>query len=291
MKILITGSKGQLGSEFVELSKALNKFEFFFTDKEELDITKSNQIEDFCILNKIDAIINCAAYTAVDTAEDECELADLINAIAVSNIVNVVEKLSLKLIHISTDYVFDGNSSVPYKEEDIVNPTSIYGISKLNGENHVINSDSNSIVIRTSWVYSSFGNNFVKTILRIAREREKLGIIFDQIGTPTYARDLASVCVKIIGAENLVLDNQKIYHYSNEGAISWYDFAKSICELSNIDCVISPIETHQYPTKAKRPNYSVLNKSKIKESFDIEIPYWKDSLKKCLGIINNHFLK
>lgn len=280
MNILVTGSNGQLGSEIRELSKDYD-YRFFFTNRSSLDITKPIDIRAYIVENNINAIINCAAYTAVDKAEEDKELANSINNIAVKNIAMLANEFNIKLIHISTDYVFNGENFKPYNEDDITNPNSIYGSSKLDGENAIIEYNlKHSIIIRTSWVYSSFGNNFVKTMLRLGKEKEELGVIFDQIGTPTYARDLAKSILDILPKIN----NKKvvIYNYSNEGVLSWYDFAKEIMKMAKLECKINPIETFQYPTPASRPHYSLLNKSKIKKEFDIEIRYWKDSLDECL---------
>lgn len=278
--ILVTGSNGQLGSEIKELSKNYS-YNFFFTDRNNIDITSKDNLKAFCQTNNINVIINCAAYTAVDKAESDVENADLVNRKAVKKLALVSEELNIKLIHISTDYVFDGRNFKPYCEEFQTNPQGIYGKTKLDGENEMRDINlKNSIIIRTSWVYSSFGNNFVKTMLRLGREKESLGVIFDQVGTPTYARDLAKVILDIIPQNN----NEKveIYNYSNEGVLSWYDFAKEIMRMAKLDCKINPIETFQYPTPAIRPHFSLLNKSKIKSTFNIEIPYWKDSLDECL---------
>ncbi len=278
--ILVTGSNGQLGSEIKELSKN-NSYNFFFTDRNNIDITSKDNIKAFCQTNNINIIINCAAYTAVDKAESDIENADLINRKAVKKLALVSEELSIKLIHISTDYVFDGKNFRPYVEEFQTNPQGIYGKTKLDGENEMRDiNPKNSIILRTSWVYSSFGNNFVKTMLRLGKEKESLGVIFDQVGTPTYAKDLAKTILDIIPQIN----NEKveIYNYSNEGVLSWYDFAKEIMRMAKLNCKINPIETFQYPTPAKRPHFSLLNKSKIKSTFNIEIPYWKDGLDDCL---------
>jgi dTDP-4-dehydrorhamnose reductase len=278
--ILVTGSRGQLGSEIRALSSSYNH-NFFFTNREELDITVKEAIEVFVDKNRIDTIINCSAYTAVDKAETEQDLADSINHKAVTYLAQIAKDKSIKLIHISTDYLFNGENFRPYIETDGSSPTGIYGKTKLEGEKALerIN-PKNSIIIRTSWVYSSFGANFVKTMLRLGKEREVLGVIFDQVGTPTYARDLAKVILEILPQ----VKNQEveIYHYSNEGVLSWYDFAKEIMRMAKLNCEINPIETKEYPTPAKRPHYSLLNKSKIKEKFKIIIPYWKDSLDECL---------
>jgi len=286
--VLVTGANGQVGSELQMLNDeflVLN-YRCIFTTSQDLDITEHLQVREFIETHKIDVIINCAGYTAVDKAEEEQELADKINHQAVKNLAEISKENNIQFIHISTDYVFDGKNYKPYIEEDITNPQSVYGQSKLDGENALLEiNPSNSIIIRTSWVYSSFGNNFVKTMLRLGKEKEELGVIYDQIGTPTYAKDLAIAILKIIPKiQNLKLS---IYHYSNEGAISWYDFAKEIMKMAKLDCKINPIETKDYPTPASRPHYSLLNKSKIKKDFDIIIPYWKDSLRECITKIIN----
>ncbi|MGJ0457070.1 dTDP-4-dehydrorhamnose reductase, partial [Aliarcobacter cryaerophilus] len=238
-------------------------------------------IKEFCQTNSINVIINCAAYTAVDKAESDIENADLVNRKAVKKLSIVAKELDIKLIHISTDYVFDGKNFKPYVEEYQTNPQSVYGKTKLDGENELLDINPlNSIIIRTSWVYSYYGNNFVKTMLRLGKEKEELGVIFDQVGTPTYAKDLAITILDIIPQ----IENSKveIYNYSNEGVLSWYDFAKEIMKMAKLNCKIKAIETYQYPTPAKRPHFSLLNKSKIKSKFNLEIPYWKDGLDNCL---------
>ena len=278
--ILVTGSNGQLGSELKELSLNYN-YNFFFTSKDTLDITNKEYIKEFINKNNINTIINCAAYTAVDKAEEDEVNADKINHLAVKNLATIAKERNIKLIHISTDYVFDGKNFRPYIEDDIPNPTGIYGKTKLDGENAIreIN-PKNSIIIRTSWVYSSFGANFVKTMLRLGKERESLGVIFDQVGTPTYARDLAKTILDIL--PRITNDRVEVYNYSNEGVLSWYDFAKEIMKMAKTECYINPIETKEYPTPASRPHYSLLNKTKIKKEFNLTIPYWKDSLDECL---------
>ena len=281
--ILVTGSKGQLGSEIEALSSNYD-YNFFFTDRDELDITNQQAIEDFIEKNKIDTIINCAAYTAVDKAEDDEINADKINHLAVKYLAQIAKEKDIKLIHISTDYVFDGKNYKPFIETDSTNPQGVYGKSKLDGEEALKDvNPKNSIIIRTSWVYSSFGANFVKTMLRLGKERESLGVIYDQVGTPTYARDLARAILDIL--PKIQNKSTQIYHYSNEGVLSWYDFAREIMRMAKIDCVVNPIETKDYPTPASRPHYSLLNKSKIKEEFNITIPFWKDSLDECLKIM------
>jgi len=278
--ILVTGSNGQVGSELRELAKEY-EYTFFFTDRESLDISNAKSIEAFVQENNIETIINCAAYTAVDKAEDDALNADKINHLAVKYLAQIAKEKSIKLIHISTDYVFDGINYKPYNEDDVTNPQGVYGKTKLDGEKAMIEiNPANSIIIRTSWVYSSFGNNFVKTMLRLGKEKEQLGIIFDQVGTPTYARDLAKAILDIL--PNVKNEQVEIYNYSNEGVLSWYDFAKEIMRMAKLECQINPIETKEYPTPAKRPHYSLLNKSKIKEEYTITIPYWKDSLDECL---------
>ncbi|KXX72537.1 dTDP-4-dehydrorhamnose reductase [Flammeovirga sp. SJP92] len=285
MNILVTGKNGQLGSEINALSTQYSDFNFHFTDIEELDITDKNAIDNFFSLNKIDLIINCAAYTAVDKAEDDIIAANKVNNLSVRYLTEVAEQYYSRIIHISTDYVFDGKHYLPYKETDNTNPISVYGKTKLNGESHVINSKVPALVIRTSWVYSQFGNNFVKTMLRLGNERENIGVIGDQIGTPTNANDLAKACLDIASKTELWSKKNEIYHFSNLGICSWYDFANEIMKLSDINCKINQIETIDYPTKAQRPQYSVLNKKKITEQFGIDNFHWSDSLQKMIKAI------
>jgi len=277
-KVLVTGSKGQLGSELRDLVSDEN---FYFTDRDTLDIADKEAVENFCKEHSINTIINCAAYTAVDKAEEDVVNADRINHLAVKYLAEVAKENDIKLVHVSTDYVFDGENFRPYVESDVTNPNGVYGSTKLAGEEalQTVN-PHNAIIIRTSWVYSSFGANFVKTMLRLGKERDALGVIFDQVGTPTYARDLALAILDIL--PKIKSDTVEIYNYSNEGVLSWYDFAKEIMKMAKIECKVNPIETKAYPTPAKRPHYSLLNKAKIKETFNIEIPYWKDSLDQCL---------
>jgi dTDP-4-dehydrorhamnose reductase len=284
MNILITGSYGQLGSEIKDLVTNYKNFNFFFMDLPELNICKSEELNTFIVDQNINAVINCAAYTAVDKAEKDEYTAQKVNSEGVLNLVNALKKVNGKLIHISTDYVFDGNHSQPYKESNPVSPVGVYGETKRAGELAVINSSIDALVIRTSWLYSVYGNNFLKTMLKLGHDKDELGVIFDQVGTPTNASDLAKTCLDILAysKEANINSKGKIYHYSNEGVTSWYDFAKAIMELGSIDCKIRPIETKDYPTPAKRPHYSVLNKSKIKTDFNIQIPNWRDSLDKCI---------
>ncbi|GAA4826764.1 dTDP-4-dehydrorhamnose reductase [Algivirga pacifica] len=288
MNILVTGKNGQLGSEIQVLANDCPNFNFIFTDVVELDITDRDRVQTFFAENTIDIVINCAAYTAVDKAEDEYELADRVNNQAVEYLVEAATTVNARFIHISTDYVFDGSGNIPYTEVDGVSPLGVYGKTKLAGEQHVLKASIPGIVIRTSWVYSSFGNNFVKTMMRLGKEREELGVIVDQIGSPTYARDLAEVCLSICVKEDQWRDSNEVYHYSNDGVCSWYDFATTIMELNGIDCVVKPIETIDYPTKAERPLYSVLNKKKIKEHFLLSHKHWKKSLVDCIYLLNGN---
>ena len=288
MNILVTGSNGQLGSEIKDLAIDYLDFNFFFMDLPKLDISNISQLDTFFKDKNINTVINCAAYTSVDEAEKNAEIAEKANATGVLNLVNALEKVNGKLIHISTDYVFDGSNFLPYKESDEVNPIGVYGNTKRSGELAVINSEIDGIVIRTSWLYSAYGNNFVKTMLRLGNDRDELGVIFDQVGTPTNACDLAKTCLDILVFSNKSKINSKgkLYHFSNEGIASWYDFSIAIINLGKVDCKIKPIETKDYPTNAIRPHFSALNKSKIKNDFNIEIPYWRDSLKLCIKKLN-----
>jgi len=284
VKILVTGSNGQLGNELRELSSGFPQSEFLFTDENELDITSESQVREYFLVQNPDVIINCAAYTAVDKAESEEKNSFLVNSTATGFLAKASAVSNALFIHISTDYVFDGKACLPYAETDKTNPTSVYGRSKYAGELAVHQFASKAIIIRTSWLYSFYGNNFVKTILKYAIERGTLNIVSDQIGTPTYAKDLARAILKILPSA-VQNSGVEVYHYSNEGVASWYDFAKSIIEVSGISCIINPIPSKDYPQTASRPNYSVLNKSKIKERFSLEIPYWRDSLKDCIKIL------
>jgi dTDP-4-dehydrorhamnose reductase len=288
--ILVTGGNGQLGRSFRSISSQHPEYQFNFTTRDEIDLSNPNSIKQYFQQKHYDLIINCAAYTAVDKAEKEQDLADAINHLAVKQLAEIAKKNHSLLIHISTDYVFDGTSYRPYIETDSINPQNIYGSSKLKGEQAIQAIKPNAIIIRTSWVYSEFGNNFVKTMLRLGTDRDQLNVIFDQIGSPTYAKDLAQCIVKIVNFYNQRPFPQEtsevpVYHFSNEGVCSWYDFAKVIFEQSNIPCSVDPIETKDYPTPAKRPHYSVLNKARIKQTFALSIPYWKDSLHSCTKIL------
>jgi len=280
--ILITGAYGQLGSEMKVISEKYSLYKFIFTDADALDICNENDLKNFFARTTVDYIVNCAAYTAVDKAEEDVENAYKINKDAVRLLAKFSAKNKIKLIHISTDYVFDGKSYLPYTEDVAINPQGIYGKSKAKGEQEILSLAPQSVIIRTSWLYSSFGGNFVKTMIKLGQEREKLTVIFDQIGTPTYAADLAVSIMKIISAQEFIVG---IYHFSNEGVCSWYDFAISIHKHAGIkNCKVLPIESKDYPTKTPRPHYSVLNKAKIKAAYNIEIPHWEDGLVRCLKL-------
>jgi dTDP-4-dehydrorhamnose reductase len=282
--ILVTGAYGQLGNEVRILSANYPEYNFMFTDVDSLDITDKDELIDFVTGNDIRYIINCAAYTAVDKAEDDAELCEKINATAVKNLGLAAAEAGAGIIHVSTDYVFDGTSCRPYTEDMPTKPCSVYGKTKLKGEKNLLKACPNAIIIRTAWLYSPFGNNFVKTMIKLGSERESLNVIFDQVGTPTYALDLADAILKAMD-QTIDSDHEKggVYHFSNEGVCSWYDFTIKIHEIAGIKtCKVNPIETKDYPTKAARPHYSVLNKSKIKQTFNITIPHWEASLKDCI---------
>ena len=281
--ILITGANGQLGNEMRVLSAEYPEYAYFFTDVAELDICDEQAVMEFVQANDIHVIVNCAAYTAVDKAEENVELCTKLNADAVGYLAKAAEACGAEFIQISTDYVFDGTAHVPYRESASTCPNSVYGHTKLAGEQNALTLCSRSMVIRTAWLYSTFGNNFVKTMIRLGHERDSLGVIFDQVGTPTYARDLAraifvAICQGVVPG---------VYHFSNEGVCSWYDFTKAIHRLAGIvDCKVKPLHTEEYPTLAKRPHYSVLDKTKIKKIYNTEVPYWEDSLKECIDALS-----
>ena len=278
--VLITGANGQLGNEMRVLSEANKEYTYFFTDVAELDICNEQAVMDFVKANNIKVIVNCAAYTAVDKAEENVDLCTKLNADAVGYLAKAAEANGAEFVQISTDYVFDGTAHIPYQETEPTCPNSVYGSTKLAGEQNALTLCSRSMVIRTAWLYSTFGNNFVKTMIRLGKERDTLGVIFDQVGTPTYARDLARVIFAAI-RQGVV---PGVYHFSNEGVCSWYDFTKAIHRIAGItDCKVNPLHTEEYPTPAKRPHYSVLDKTKIKNTYQIEIPYWEDSLKECIS--------
>jgi len=280
MRILITGCNGQLGNEMQLLEKENPQHTYFNTDVAELDITDQTAVERFVGEHEIDGIVNCAAYTAVDKAEANEALCQKLNAEAPAYLAHAIGQRGGWMIQISTDYVFDGTKHTPYTEDDDTCPNSVYGRTKLVGELNVQKLCERSMIIRTAWLYSTFGNNFVKTMIRLGREKPELGVIFDQIGTPTYARDLAVAIMTAVN-EGIV---PGIYHFSNEGVISWYDFTKAIHRIAGIkDCKVRPLHTSEYPTPANRPHYSVLDKTRIKTVYGIEIPYWEESLEECVG--------
>lgn len=283
--ILVTGANGQLGREMRRVATTSNDT-YIFTDIKELDITDAAAVNNIIAEEKIDIIINCAAYTNVEKAEEDTQLANELNNIGVGNLAKAAKERGATMIHISTDYVFDGTADIPYTEEDATAPIGVYGKTKLAGEESIKASGCNYIIIRTSWLYSQWGSNFVKTIQRLTAEREEITVISDQIGTPTYAGDLADAIGEIINTNQL--NKQGIYHYSNEGVCSWYDFAQAICKLSGNQCNIKPIHSSEYPSKVTRPHYSVLDKSKIKSSFGIAIPDWQDRLSQVIQKIQEH---
>ena len=283
-KVLVTGSYGQLGSELQQIAPQMKDVEFVFTDADTLDICNKEAIEQFVAKKSFDFIVNCAAYTAVDKAEEDEEKCFAINCEAVRNIGEVAASNGIKVIHISTDYVFDGTAHTPYTENVKINPKTVYGKSKALGEEDLKRVCLDAVIIRTSWLYSTFGNNFVKTMLKLGQERDELKVVFDQVGTPTNAADLAAAILQIIGKtiENENAFKTGVYHFSNEGVCSWYDFTIAIHRLAGINCNVLPIESNEYPAKTPRPFYSVLNKSKIKKTFGLTIPHWESSLKNCV---------
>jgi dTDP-4-dehydrorhamnose reductase len=282
--ILVTGANGQLGNEMQVISAAYPTYNFLFVTKQGLAIDDAKTVKNYFAVQPIDYCVNCAAYTAVDKAETELEKAMLVNATAVGNLAAVCKSYNAGFIHVSTDYVFDGSATIPYTEDFPVAPINTYGATKLKGEELAQQQNSRSIIIRTSWVYSSFGNNFVKTMLRLMKEREQLNVVNDQEGCPTYAADLAAAIMLIIHSGKAAAQ-PGIYNYSNTGVINWYQFAEAIKELSGSKCMVNPIPSSNYPTPAKRPSYSVMDTTKIQQTFDISIPAWKDSLKKCLQLL------
>jgi len=275
--ILVTGSEGQLGSELRAIAFRFTQYNLFFTNRLTLDITDYNAVKAFTETNKINAIINCAAYTSVDSVESKSKLADAVNHLAVANLAKIAKQNNIKFIHISTDYVFDGNSQRPYNENDTPNPQSVYGQTKLDGELAMqkIN-PANSIIIRTSWLYSRHGNNFVKTMLKLAETKSEISVVSDQIGSPTSAVDLAAAIFTIL--PKIKNNSVEVFHYSNAGLCSWYDFALEIFRIKNIKTLVNAVKTSEFPMLVKRPTYSVLDKSKIKTRFNLEITSWKDSL-------------
>jgi len=293
-RVLVIGKNGQLGQSLQKIAAEYEHLELEFVGRDQLDLSCANAVRQFFrAVQPYSVIINAAAYTAVDKAESEPALADRINHLAVRQLAEIASEQDAFLLHVSTDYVFDGRSYRPWLETDPVAPVNEYGRSKLAGERAMLASGCRGAIVRTSWVYSEFGNNFVKTMLRLGGEREELCVIFDQVGTPTYATDLARALLAFLGdpasAEGADQADVELYHYSNEGICSWYDFALAIFELTQVDCRVNPIETRAYPTPAARPHYSVLNKSKIRQQLGITVPYWRDSLKACRDeLVRNH---
>ncbi|MEI6846495.1 MAG: dTDP-4-dehydrorhamnose reductase [Chlorobiaceae bacterium] len=278
MNILVTGGKGQLGTELQKLSAFFDRHNYFFYDLPDLDITRSDHIERICSFHLIEAIVNCAAYTAVDNAESDADAAFLVNREGAAMLAAYAKEHHVLLIHISTDYVFNGESSIPYRESDLVSPIGVYGLSKWEGEECIRRIAPSYLIIRTSWLYSPYGSNFVTTMLRLGAERHTLNVVADQVGSPTRAANLANVIMVILEQYDPLYCYAQTYHYSNEGVCSWYDFAEAIMELAGLSCRVLPIESIEYPTKAKRPYYSVLNKSAIKRAWGFEIPHWRSSL-------------
>ncbi len=284
MNILVTGANGQLGNEMRVVAGGQTAQVYHFTDVAELDICDEQAVERFVVEGAIDCIVNCAAYTNVNKAEEDAVLCDRLNHLAPANLARVAARHRIGLVHVSTDYVFNGEHHVPYREDDATCPNSVYGVTKLAGEEAIRTIYPEAVIIRTAWLYSSFGNNFVKTMLRLGKEREELGVVFDQIGTPTYARDLARTIQHIVGSDIV----PGIYHYSNEGVCSWYDFTKAIFDLAGITtCCLKPLHTDEYPTPAARPHYSVLDKTKIKQTYGVKVPHWIDSLRECIKMMDD----
>ncbi len=282
MDILITGAKGQLGKSFRKNAPSYPEHTFTYTDFEELDIADFEKVKGYLSVNKFDVLINCAAYTAVDKAEEEIEKAELLNVTATRDLARLTKMLGIFLIHISTDFIFDGGKKHAYTEEDQPNPLSVYGRTKADGENMLVENAGNAAIIRTSWLYSEYGDNFMKTIIRLANERDTLNIVDDQTGTPTYATDLAKFILDVM-PKMAHTKGVETYHYSNEGETSWYGFAKAITEIKGIPCAINPIPTSEYPLPATRPAYSVMSKEKIKSEFGVTIPTWENSLRECIA--------
>lgn len=287
LRVFVTGSTGQLGQSIQSLAKNYPQIRFQFISRKTLELTNSQSIDAYFSGKLVDVIVNCAAYTAVDQAELEPELADNINHVAVKQLAHIAKEKNAALVHVSSDYVFNGHHFKPYQEDDVVCPHNVYGQTKLKGEDAILKVNPKGCIIRTSWLYSEFGNNFVKTMMKLGKDNEQLGIIFDQVGSPTYAKDLAKAIIEIIKSDSFPNNFNQMFHFSNEGVCSWYDFAREIFELSHIDCRVNPIETKDYPTLAKRPHYSLLNKAKIKAEFGLQIPHWKESLKDCIEVLRN----
>ncbi len=291
MKILVTGKNGQLGKSIHKIvNKSQQTHEFIFTGRKELDLSSKNSISNYFVKNNPDVIVNCAAYTAVDKAEKNVNLANQVNHLAVKQLANIANQQQIKLIHISTDYVFDGENNQDYKEINATNPINVYGKSKFSGEQSIQKlMPNNAIIIRSSWIYSEYGNNFVDTMLRLGEERDELSVVSDQVGSPTYATDLAKGILAIINHKNYKAKKQEtqIYHHSNQGGCSWYEFAKEIVQLAKIECKVKPVTTDKYLTTTKRPKNTLMNKDKIKKIFGISAPPWEKSLKACITILKD----
>lgn len=282
MNILVTGSDGQLGSELKKLAVQKEEMHFFFRDLPDVDITDKERVAQVCREHDITVIVNCAAYTAVDRAEEDAETVFRVNRDGAAVLARAAKECGALLMHVSTDYVFNGDSCVPYRENDLPSPLGVYGRSKWEGEEEVHRIAPSYMIVRTSWLYSTHGHNFVKTMLRLGEEREELKVVFDQVGSPTHAADLAGALVSILARHDSAHTYSETYHYSNEGVCSWYDFARAIMKFKGLHCTVLPVGSEEYPTKAKRPHYSVLHKGKIKEHWGLDIPHWQDSLEKML---------
>lgn len=286
--VLVTGANGQLGNSLRALSGRYSSYAFLFTDVDELDICDKEAVRAYVNGNQVDYILNCAAYTAVDKAEDNEALCLRINAGAVRNLGEAASEAGARILHISTDYVFDGTAHIPYVETDPTCPVSVYGRTKLAGEEALLSVCPDAVIIRTAWLYSEYGRNFVKTMLRLGKEREEISVVFDQIGTPTYAGDLAEAMCKVLEASERGAFQPGIYHYSNEGVCSWYDFTVKILQAAGLPCRVKPIESKDYPSPTARPPYSVLNKKKIKAAYDLAIPHWEESLRRCMAALEEN---
>lgn len=284
--VLVTGANGQLGTSIHHLSASYNRFQFLFTDVDSLDICKAESVDAFIQAHPVDYIVNCAAYTAVDKAEENPELCEQINRDAVINLAQAAQSCGAKVLHVSTDYVFDGTACIPYQETDTPHPQSVYGSTKRAGETALLDICPDAVIVRTAWLYSEYGNNFVKTMLRLGAEQEEIRVVFDQVGTPTYATDLAQALLTILEQAEAGNYQPGIYHFSDEGVCSWYDFTVKIISLAGLKARVLPIESKDYPTKAVRPHFSVLNKQKIKAAYGLTIPHWEESLRKCLENMN-----
>ncbi len=286
LKVLITGSKGQLGNEIRMIAGSRPDWEFFYTDVEELDISNQQAVHEYLEKYQPDVLINCASYTAVDKAEENKSIAELINAKAVEILANECSRQDAFMVHVSTDFVFGGEKNTPYVEADFPNPRSIYALSKFHGEQAFLEQAAKGCIVRTSWLYSSFGHNFVKTMLKLGKEKDQLGVVYDQVGTPTYAHDLARAIFELLDHRDR-MEALEIFHYSNEGIASWYDFSAAVMEYAGLHCHVKPLLAVEYPLPASRPHYSVMSKKKIREFLGTEIPHWRQSLEKCIHKLEN----